>query len=128
MQLFAQWPLIWLERAQTFPIGGAFDGSLLNAGRFVRLARGAHLDPPSFDVIAGTGVHLHVIPVVASKVLDHRLGQGLGIPFPYKIVSPHACRYTVYRPAAQRGINTLLLIHSISFPSKIGPWSRYVHT
>src|SRR5260370_36505543 len=106
--------MIRLQRAQTFPIRGAFNGAILKDWLLMFQAGGSHFDVPSFDMISAARVYLHIIPIVAREILHCRLGQTMCTPFTLKIVSPHAGGYAVYSLTAQRGIYSFFLIHYFS--------------
>src|SRR6266567_9576725 len=96
MQLFTQCTLVRLQWANTFPIGSTFDRSILKNRCFILLARCSHFDSPTLDMVAGAGIDLHIIPVIAGEILCHSLGQRLCTPLSHKVMAPHAYRDTIY--------------------------------
>src|SRR5262249_432045 len=74
---------------------------------------------PILDMVAGTRIDLHVIPIVGAVIGKHRLCQSLRGPFLHVIVAPETYGHTIYCVAAQSGVYTLPLVHlSISSLSR----------
>src|SRR5205823_14767695 len=90
-----------------------FNGRTFKDRAFVLLTGRSYFDSPAFDMVRGTGVDLHIVPIITGKVFYHRFSQCLDIPFTLEVMTPHAGRNTIYLVAAQCSVNTFLFIHDV---------------
>ena len=107
------------QRTKALPVRSTFNGCIFYDRTFVLLTRRPYFDSPAFDMVGGTRVDLHVVPIIAGKVFYHSFSQGLGTPLALKVVAPHTGRNAIYLVAAQCSINTFLFIHDVLLLSSL---------
>ena len=79
--------------------------------QFCRVIRRLVGEAPAFHVVAGTGMDLEVVPVVAVEELDHHVGQGRRARLARIEVTPRADWYAVGRIAADGSLQALAAVH-----------------
>src|SRR5947209_2471166 len=70
---------------------------------------------PVFNMVGGTRIDLHEVPIITGVILDHCLGKCLGIPLVFEIMPPHARWNTINWITTQCNINTFFFIHKNPF-------------